>query len=155
MKIAASIVTLLTLTSLPATAEVSYRNDIVPMLKAQCLRCHDDASPPLVQFKTDEAAYKSEVRGPRLSSYMDLTALIVWPDTGALMRRLDDGRHTADNKPGNMYRYLGQNEAERQANLSLIKAWVGEKAWNLNRWNKRGVVPAITKEQLDELRLSY
>ena len=37
----------------------------------------------------------------------------------------------------------------------MIKAWVGEGGWNLNRWSKRGEVPGITKEQLDKLKLKY
>jgi hypothetical protein len=39
--------------------------------------------------------------------------------------------------------------------LKLIKTWVGEAGWNLNRWQKRGDVPAISKEQLDKLQLKY
>ena len=54
-----------------------------------------------------------------------------------------------------MYKYLGETDAERAAALKLIKAWVGEEAWNLNRWAKRGEVPGITKEQLDKLKLKY
>jgi len=50
---------------------------------------------------------------------------------------------------------LGETDAERAANLKVIKAWVGEGAWNLNRWAKRGEVPGITKEQLDKLLLKY
>lgn len=71
------------------------------------------------------------------------------------MRRLDDGANTPDKKPGNMYEQLGATDAERKANLALIKAWVGEGAWNLQRWKKRGQVPAITKEELDKLKLKY
>ena len=78
-----------------------------------------------------------------------------WPDTGALMRRLDDGSNTADKKAGNMYKNLGETDAERAANLKLVKAWLGEEAWNLNRWAKRGDVPAISKEQLDKIQAKY
>ena len=71
------------------------------------------------------------------------------------MRRLDDGTHTADKKPGNMYKHLGETDAERAKNLVMMKAWVGEGAWNLNRWKVRGDVPGITKEQMDKLQLKY
>jgi hypothetical protein len=54
-----------------------------------------------------------------------------------------------------MYEHLGDDEAQRQQNLKLFKAWVGEDAWNLNRWNARGDVPAITKEELNKLKLKY
>jgi len=136
-------------------SDVTYRTDIAPIVKKQCLECHGADAPPLALFKTDEEKYKKEKLGPRIDTYADLTTLIVWPDTGAFMRRLDDGSSTPDKKPGNMYKYLGETDAERQANLVIFKAWLGDGAWNLNRWAKRGDVPAITKEQLDLLKLKY
>lgn len=142
--------------ALPALAQdVTYRKDIAPMLKAQCAECHGDKSPSLADFKLDEEKYKKAKEGPRIDTYEHLLSLIAYPDTGALMRRLDDGSTTPDKKPGNMYKQLGETEAERAANLKTIKAWLGEGAWNLNRWSKRGDVPAITKEQLDKLKLKY
>jgi mono/diheme cytochrome c family protein len=142
--------------ALPALAtDVTYRNDIRPLIKAQCGECHGDGAPSLAEFLLDQEKYKKDKLGPRTDTYADLMQLIGWPDTGAFMRRLDDGSNTADKKPGNMYKSLGENDAERAKNLALIKAWVGEDAWNLNRWAKRGDVPAITKEQLDKLKLKY
>jgi hypothetical protein len=77
-------------------------------------------------------------------------------DTGALMRRLDDGTSQhAGGKPGNMYLYLGSTDAERAAKLKLVKAWVGDGAWNLNHWSQRGDVPAASKEQLDKIKVKY
>ncbi|ACB35252.1 cytochrome c family protein, putative [Leptothrix cholodnii SP-6] len=137
-------------------ADVTYRNDIRPLIKAQCDECHGDTAPTLAEFKLAEERYKKEKLGPRTDTYADLVQLISWPDTGALMRRLDDGSNTADKKPGNMYKHLGETEAERAKNLEIIKTWVGGPgAWNLNRWEKRGEVPAITKEQLDMLKVKY
>lgn len=142
--------------ALPGLAQdTTYRKDIQPMLKAMCAECHDDKSPSLAEFKLDEEKYKKAKQGPRTDTYEHLLALIAYPDTGALMRRLDDGSSTPDKKPGNMYKYLGGTDAERAANLNKIKAWLGEGAWNLNRWSKRGDVPAITKEQLEKLKLKY
>ena len=54
-----------------------------------------------------------------------------------------------------MYKSLGETDAERAANLVVLKAWVGEGGWNLNRMAARGDVPALTKEQLDKLKLKY
>ena len=71
------------------------------------------------------------------------------------MRRLDDGSGSADKKPGNMYKYLGETDAERAANLNLVKAWLGEGGWNLNRFQKRGEVPGVSKEQMEKLKLKY
>ena len=91
-----------------------------------------------------------------MDSYERFIAFIAWPDTGALMRRLDDGKSKeAGGKPGNMYQFLGVTDEERAANLKLVKDWVGEGAWNLNRWEKRGDVPAVSKEQMDKVKLAY
>ena len=136
-------------------ADVTYRNDVRPLIKAQCAECHGDESPSLADFLQDQEKYRKAKQGPRTSSYADLIQLIGWPDSGAFMRRLDDGSNDADKKPGNMYKYLGETDPERAKNLALLKTWVGEGGWNLNRWQKRGDVPAITKEQLDKLQLKY
>jgi hypothetical protein len=32
---------------------------------------------------------------------------------------------------------------------------VGDDAWNMKRWNARGDVPGITKEELSKLKLKY
>ncbi len=143
--------------SLPAQAtDVTYRNEIRPLIKAQCGECHGDTAPTLAEFLLDQEKYKKDKSGPRTDTYADLLQLIGWPDTGAFMRRLDDGTNTSDKKPGNMYKYLGETDAERAAGLILLKAWVGEEgSWNLNRWAKRGEVSAISKEQLDKLKLKY
>lgn len=141
---------------LPAlAADVTYRTDIKPMIKTQCSECHGDDAPTLNEFDLDKEKFKKAKQGPRTSTYETLLQLVGWPDTGALMRRLDDGTNTADKKPGNMYKHLGDTDALRAANLTLVKAWVGEGAWNQNRWLVRGDVPAITKEQLDKLKLKY
>lgn len=140
----------------PALAsDVTYRVNIAPLFKAQCAECHGDSAPTLADFNLDQEKFKKDKLGPRTSTYADLLQLVGWPDTGALMRRLDDGTSTADKKPGNMYKNLGETDAERAANFKLVKAWVGDEAWNLNRWAKRGEVSAITKEQLDKLQLKY
>ena len=151
-----TITALLALLATPALAQdVTYRKDIAPLVKAQCAECHGATSPALSEFKLEEEKYTKAKEGPRTDSYEHILTLIAYPDTGALMRRLDDGSNTPNKKPGNMYKYLGETDAERAAALKVIKAWVGEEAWNLNRWAKRGDVPGITKEQLDKLKLKY
>lgn len=141
--------------SVPAFAQnVTYTKDIAPMFKENCAECHGDGAPIYKEFKKQEEKFTKEKLGPRMDSYPLLISHIGWPETGAIMRRLDDGK-ASGGKPGNMYRYLGSDEQERQKNLALFKAWVGEGGWNLNRWQARGNVPAITKEQLDKLKLEY
>jgi len=134
---------------------VTYRANIQPFIKAQCAECHGADAPTLAEFKLAEEKYTKAKLGPRTDTYENLLQIVAYTDTGAFMRRLDDGTNTADKKPGNMYKHLGETDGERAANLKMIKAWVGEGAWNLNRWQKRGDVPAITKEQLDKLQLKY
>lgn len=112
-------------------AEVSYRNDIRPLWQEKCMACHGETAPSLAEFDENKEKYKQLSLGPRMDTYTNLIAFVGWPDTGALMRRLDDGTNTKDRKPGNMYENLGSDEAERQKNLALFKAWVGEGGWFL------------------------
>lgn len=136
-------------------ADVSYRSAIHPLIKDRCLGCHGDESPALADFLQDQQKYKKEMQGPRLSTYGELIQVIGWPETGVFMRRLDDGSHSANKKAGNMYRYLGDTDAERATNLNVVKAWVGEGAWNLNPWEKTDDLPSIAKDQMDKLKLKY
>ncbi|MGA8514568.1 MAG: cytochrome C [Burkholderiaceae bacterium] len=140
-----------------ATAqEVSYRKDIAPLWQTKGIACHGSQSPERADFLLDEKGFSAKSRGPRMDTYERFIAFIAWPDTGALMRRLDDGKNPlAGGKPGNMYLYLGATDEERVKNLALIKTWVGNDAWNLNRWEARGVVPGVSKEQLTKIKLNY
>ena len=145
--------------ALPAiAADVSYRNDVAPLLQAQCADCHFAAAgaPTLQEFDLAKEKYTKDKTGPRLDTYENLLILIAYPDSGAFMRRLDDGSSPlAGGKPGNMYKHLGETDAERAKNLATLKAWVGQGGWNLNRWKARGEVPGVTKEQIDKLILKY
>jgi hypothetical protein len=143
------------LATVAMASDVSYQTDIRPLIKKYCVECHGDESPTLAEYLLDQKKYKKEKVGPRLNTYAELIQLIGWPDTGALMRRLDDGATSPDKKPGNMYKNLGETEPERAANLTLLKAWIGDGAWNLNRWNASAEASAITKEHLDKLKLKY
>jgi hypothetical protein len=132
-----------------AASEVTYRDHVRPVWENRCATCHGAESPYLGDFEEDEARYERELKGPRMDTYADLIFFVAWPDTGALMRRLDDGANTADGKPGNMYEHLGDTEAERQANLAVFKAWVGGHAWTMKRPRE------ITLEELERFRLAY
>lgn len=142
--------------SIVSAQEVTYRTDIAPLWKSKCIACHGAQSPERADFLLDEKGYEAKSQGPRMDSYERFIAFIAWPDTGALMRRLDDGTgQHAGGKPGNMNKFLGSTAEERATNLKLVKTWVGEGAWNLNRWNKRGEVVMISKEQLDKITVKY
>ncbi|MDD5478968.1 cytochrome C [Rhodoferax sp.] len=147
-------------TALPAKEVVSYRKDVAPMFAKYCADCHSAkaGAPTLKEYDLSVDHYKKEKLGPRNDTYETVIQLIAYPDAGAFMRRLDDGTSQyAGGKPGNMYKYLCEkgNDAECAANLKVLKAWLGEGAWNLNRFKARGTVPAITKAELDKLVLAY
>ena len=135
-------------------AEPTYRKEIKPLFESKCLGCHGASSPTLGEFLENPKKFEAAMKGPRLDTYADVIMLVGWPDTGAIMRRLDDGAG-AGGKPGNMYQYLGTTEEERQKNLDTVKAWVGPEGWILKRWQARGSVPAISKEELDRIRVRY
>lgn len=142
--------------ALPAASEdVTYRKHIRPLFEDQCASCHGADSPYAGDFAEKKDKFVANDIGPRMDTYADLIFFIGWPETGAIMRRLDDGKSVKDGKAGNMYEHLGSDEAERQKNLSVFKAWVGEDAWTLKRWNARGDVPGVTKEELSKLKLKY
>ena len=135
--------------------DVTYRKDIRPLWVQKCAGCHGAESPYLGDFDQDKKKFEAMFKGPRMDTYADLVFFVGWPDTGAIMRRLDDGKGAADGKPGNMYQYLGGTDEERQKNLNLFKDWVGKDGWKHNRWQARGKVPAITKEDIDKMKVKY
>lgn len=116
-----------------AAEDITYRTHIRPLWEQKCMSCHGQSSPYLAEFKDKEDEFKNRNVGPRMDSYPGLVFYIGWPDTGAIMRRLDDGKSSTEGKPGNMYVFLGADDAERQKNLALFKSWVGEGAWFLGR----------------------
>ncbi len=122
-------------------SQVTYRNTIKDIFDARCNDCHGESSPEYKVFKQDKQKWLADDLGPRMDSYTYLVYFTGWPDTGALMRRLDD------TKPGNMYQHLGENEQERQNNLAAFKSWVGE--WTLKR------LDTLTKEELASIKVPY
>ena len=146
---------LLALSTAGIAADVTYRKDIRPLWVKQCSDCHGANAPYLGEFDEDKKKFEAKRLGPRMDTYADLIFFVGWPDTGALMRRLDDGKAWGDGKPGNMYRQLGDTDEERQKNLGLFKQWVGPDAWKPNRWEARGKVPAITKEEMNKIKVKY
>jgi len=133
--------------------ELTWRSNIAPIVKKGCSECHGVEAPEFGDWMLLPDA-KRKKEGPRMDTYTTFIGYVAWPATGAVMRRLDDGV-AAGGKPGNMYKYLGDTDAERAANLKTIKAWLGEGAWNLNRFETRGSVPGITKEQLANIKAKY
>jgi len=110
---------------------VTYEKDVKKIISARCVLCHGSNAPTIEEFKKDEEGFKKKMKGPRMDTYSNLIIFVNGSDTGALMRRLDDGKNIKDGKPGNMYNRLGGAEDERVANLKVIKDWVG--GWTLKR----------------------
>ena len=118
--------------STPTTStKVTYENTIRHLIDKHCSECHGNDAPTAAEFKADREKYKKDNLGPRMDSYENLMVTVNGGCTGAVMRRLDDGANTKDGTPGNMYRYLGEDDAQRAANLALFKRWIG--SWNLKR----------------------
>jgi hypothetical protein len=132
--------------------ELTWRKDIQPIITAKCAVCHGAKQPGFADWNVQRVTDKN--LAPQLVTYAYFMNHVVWPETGAIMRRLDDGKGAPGAKPGNMYPMLGSNDAERAKNLQTIKTWLGDGAWNLNRWEKRDM-PAIAKEQLDKIKAKY
>ena len=133
--------------------EFSWRKDIQPIIAAKCAGCHGPKQPEFAEWMVQREQNKN--LSPRMDTYAHFMNYVVWPATGAMMRRLDDGKGSSGGKPGNMYIFPGADDAERAANLRKIKTWLGEGAWNLKRWEKRGETPGITKDQLDRIKARY
>ena len=128
-------------------AETTWQKDIQPLFEKHCAACHDASTPEYARFKKEKDIWSNKGVGMRMDTYSHLVSFVGWPNSGALMRRLDDGSGKADKKPGNMYQYLGSNEEERQKNLTIFKQWVG--SWNLKRWAD------LTKDEISGLQVKY
>lgn len=148
MKTALSALVLALTMNIPAYAEnITYTKHIRPLWEEKCMGCHGPSSPYLIDFLDDKEAFIKQSRGPRMDTYANLVMFVGWPDTGALMRRLDDGKNTKNGQPGNMYQYLGTDEPERQTNLLRVKAWVGEGGWVLSKFKD------LSKDDLAKMKV--
>ncbi len=141
------VASLIVLSSAASAGEVRYSTHIKQLFEQKCEGCHGSDSPEYGDFKKDEEKYAAMFKGPKMAGYANLVHFTGWPDTGELMRKLDDGKNTKDRKPGNMYQYLGSDNAERQKNLKLFRDWVGH--WVLKQW------PEITKEDMNKIKVRY
>ena len=142
------IIALLLSTATAAFAsDVTWSQHIKPLFDSRCVTCHGSDAPEYPAFKKDKDAWLAKGIGPRMDTYSHLIYYTGWPDTGALMRRLDDGANSKDGKPGNMYQHLGDNDAVRQANLAQFKSWVG--LWTPKRFD------ALTKDDLTAIKVPY
>lgn len=143
---AAAILTVLA-AAVAQADEISWSNSISHVFEKQCSACHGSEAPEYAAFKKDRDAWLKKGSGMRMETYTHLVSFVGWPNTGALMRRLDDGKGSKEGKPGNMYQHLGTTEEERQKNLGLFKSWIGN--WSLKR------LPETSKEDLSGFKVKY
>ena len=144
--LAAAILTVL-LATLAQADEITWSSNINQVFEKQCIACHGSEAPEYAAFKKDKDAWLKKGSGMRMETYSHLVSFVGWPNTGALMRRLDDGKGSKEGKPGNMYQHLGATEEERQKNLGLFRTWVGN--WSLKR------LPETSKEDLSGFKVKH
>lgn len=144
--LAALILTALAITQAQAE-EITWSGSIREVFEKQCIGCHGSSAPEYAAFKQDKDVWMKKGSGMRMETYSHLVSFVGWPNSGALMRRLDDGKDSKEGKPGNMYRHLGSDEQERQINLSLFKKWIGN--WNMQRWAD------LSKDELSGVKVKY
>ena len=123
---------------------VTYEKDVKSIISKGCLSCHGSDAPTIEEFDKNKEGFKQKNKGPRMDTYQYLMIFVNGKDTGALMRRLDDGKNTKDGKPGNMYINIGGTDLERAKNLEIIRKWVG--SWTLKRKAE------ITEEELRAIK---
>ena len=155
LRLALALVALIAAAAPADAQDLTWRKDIQPVMQAHCSACHGANAPVYEDWNLDRDKWTKQSVGPRMDTYATFMRHVVWPATGSVMRRLDDGKGAPGGKPGNMHEFLGGTNEERAKNLQTFKAWLGDGAWNLNRWETRGNVPGITKEQLDKIKGKY
>lgn len=124
---------------------VTYENDVRPLMEKQCFACHGEHAPLLEEFDANKEQYEELSQGPRMTTYEMVIEFVKGDDAGAIMRRLDDGTNTQDGAPGNMFAYLGANDAERKKNLAVFKEWVGY--WTMKRSHE------LSEEELGKFKI--
>jgi hypothetical protein len=149
-KVVLCFILILGFSSFAFSSDVTWRKDVEPILKAQCYPCHSGGAPELEEWELNKDANLENMQGMKMDTFRSVIAYVVWPNTGALMRRLDNGENKKDGKPGNMYEHLGSTDDERAKNLETIKSWVGY--WTTKR------IKDLTYEEilkLDSIKKRY
>ena len=148
MKITAVAIGFSILAATAQAQETTWSGSIKEIVDKQCLDCHGpESAPEYPLFKKEKEKWISKGLAMRMDTYSHLLSFVGWPNTGAMMRRLDDGKGSKDGKPGNMYQHLGATEEVRQQNLGLFKAWIGN--WSLKRLSE------TTREDLSGIKVKY
>ncbi len=120
-KLVLALAVLVVVAGVAEAQELTWRKDIQPIVQASCNACHGANAPVYEEWDLDRDKLTKQNLGPRMDTYALFMRHVVWPATGSMMRRLDDGKTAPDGKPGNMYGFLGGTDADRAKNLQTIK----------------------------------
>ena len=110
------------------SALTAWRKDIQPLVKEQCGACHGASSPSYEDWNLDRKNFEAKKVGPRMENYTDFMRHVVWPATGSMARRLDDGKN-AEARPATCMRSSAataatcvprRRDATRAKNLATI-----------------------------------
>ena len=86
---------------------MTWRKDIQPLVKENCGGVpRREFAPAYEDWNLDRKNFEAKRIGPRMDTYADFMRHVVWPATGSMARRLDDGKN-AGGKPGNMHAFPG------------------------------------------------
>jgi len=91
----------------------------------------------LGDFLENQDTLHEMMKGPRMDTYADLIFFVGWPDTGALMRRPDDGK-TQGWQAGQYVSIPGGDGRGRQKNFGVFKSWRAKKPGLTNAGMPRG-----------------
>ena len=123
---------------------MKYQTHIKQLFDVKCLRCHGSTAPEYEQFNVEKDKWVKQGLGMKMDSYRQLANFVVWPNTGAVMRRLDDGKNMTRWKTRqhvSVLRRYREVEGEKSFTVQAV-----DKNW---AWTKR--LPELTKEEILEL----
>ena len=95
-----SVIALVLWASVSVAQDVKYRTHIKQVFDAKCLHCHGSSTPEYEQFGAEKDKWSKQGLGMKMDSFRQLANFVLWPNTGSIMRRLDDGKNVKDGKPG-------------------------------------------------------
>lgn len=104
--------------SAPAQQEVSYRNDVRPIIHDYCLSCHEPGGKGYEKSKLDMRTYQSLMKGTRFGTIIkpgdSFTSIIV---------QVVEGRvHASIKMP------YGMNGGLSRENIGMLKKWIDQGA---------------------------
>ena len=105
-----SVLLIVGFVAVASAQDLSWRKDIAPVVSMQCGACHGQNAPEYNDWML-LGEEKRKTIGPRMDTYPHFMSYVVWPATGSMMRRLDDGRAGGGGDPDEVHeRHAGDSE---------------------------------------------